>query len=403
MKKLLISFSAITTMSGVTASTMVGCGAEAGPTVETYIYPTTDTTGPGAVKYNTSGSNYRGQTMFKESKFTYGYADMNHNLMLPALTILNLTPDSQESGAKFNQQAYDNAIEGSATKQKVAGIEGSDPGKYGDWQDLWKQYSTSSDTYFTSITASPALVVSPDPNVTTYQNLALVPYYKDLLNLNYYVPNGTTDASRFSITNAGANIVTFAAVQNALNYLNNVGRTDPKTRYINPAVINGSPDKKYDEVSQQARHALLYIGNVEYKAVYQAANGDKFTIPFVIENLCARLDLVDYGLAISGGSKLTYYQGWVFRGYDYFSQTNLDNNYVNSQDHQVNKIINVVPGNNNKPLYIGFHDDKSKNPTDPADSKKSDKSGFPDQTTSKSSINYPELLMTILVADIEKN
>ena len=389
MKKLLISFSAITTMSGVTASTMVGCGAEAGPTVETYIYPTTDA-GPGAVKYNTSGSNYRGQTMFKESKFTYGYADMNHNLMLPALTILNLTPDSQESGAKFNKQAYDNAIEGSATKQKVSDL-GSGSQAYGLWQDLWKQYSTSSDTYFTSLTASPAAATP------TYQDLALVPYYKDLLNLNYYVPNGTTDASRFSIMNAGANIVTFAGVQNALNYLNDVSRPDPN-RYVNPAVINGSPDKKYDEVSQQARHALLYIGNVDYKAVYQAANGDIFTIPFVIENLCARLDLVDYGLAISGGSKLTYYQGWVFRGYDYFSQSTLSN-YLSSQDHQVNKVSGLP---NNESLYVGFHDDKSKNPTDPADSKDSDKSSFPSQTTSKSSINYPELLMNITVADIER-
>ena len=390
MKKLLISFSAITTMSGITASTMVGCGAAAGPTVETYIYPTT-TTGPGAVKYNTSGSNFRGQTMFKDSKFTYGYADINHNLMLPALTILNLTPESQESGAKFNQQAYDNAIEGSTTKQNVANL-GSGSQAYTWWQDLWKQYSTSSDTYFTSLTASPAAA-------PTYQDLALVPYYKDLLNLNYYVPSGATGASRFSIVKAGANIVTFEGVQNALNYLNDVSRPDPN-RYVNPAVINGSPDKKYDKVSQQARHALLYIGNVKYEAVYQAANGDKFTIPFVIENLCARLDLVDYGLAISGGSKLTYYQGWVFRGYDYFSQANLDNNYVNSQDHQVNKVTGLP---NNESLYVGFHDDKSKNPTDPIDSKESDKSSFPDQTTSKSSINYPELVMNITVADIEKS
>lgn len=354
-------------MSSGLVTSVIGCGAADGPTVKTEITDASGYTG------NTSSSNYRGSTGF--GHFSYGYADMNQKLMLPTITMMNLTGENKgTSGAKFTEAEYENAITGSTTKTSVNNLPAGQAKT--DWNDLWRQYSTPADTYFTNVSA------------TTISRLALVPYYKDLLNENYFAR--AAGASRFSIINAKANIVSFSQVQQALNFLN--------ANAVANDVFNGSTDSKNAKITQEAQHAIVKVGTITYTVTYVGTK-NTFQIPVVVLNLYARLDLVDYGLAITPNKpkELTYFQGWIFGGYDYYTDADAAKPTGSLK----------IPNSDNLDLYVGFYNGRptlsstntfTKAATKKADTKKTDQSTFPKQTSSKKGINYKDFQYFIDVA-----
>lgn len=363
MKKILILFS-LAGLLTVNSSLAVACGAADGPQVATSIQDPTATDKP---FLNTNSSKFPNAPEAPPSGYSFKFTGINEYLMLPALTMINSDKTESQSGAKFSNAVYDDALRGSSFRQQYQALSHSDE-HYKDWTDFFKVFNSPADTYFTSVQAEPD--INP-----TYTGLSTTYAYKDLANSNYFTKDKTKD-----IANAGKNLVTFSEISSALAKLNT-------PQYLASPTAGSAGQKN---ITQEASSALLFIGNIKYTFTYEGGD-KKYIFKATFNNLVAHLQIAAFST-----DKKTYYQGWVLAGYDYYNQQTL-NNWVaaatanpGTAPHQVKK-----DGN----LYIGYHDSINTEAT-ATRGKGTDKGEFSNQTTSKKDINYPDITFKIAANSI---
>ncbi len=382
MKKLLILLNAVLLVT-TNSSLVIGCGAADGPEVEAHfaVSNTPNFKTEDINKTTLDGKNSG------EKKYPYQYLGMNGQLVWPALTSINLKEDSKGTGPKFNESLYDSSLQG---QQKT--LEASKDGKA--WSDFFKVWSGSDDTYFTNVDVNASLndkneeqadnVPSSPTNPTAFLPLAVTALPKDTVNEDYYnkTKGGLPGEGDYSINKAYDNLVVPAAVYTSLGALNSFSPPKPpfSQKYITKDQLNNN--KSNDKVTQDARHALVDLGPINFVFHFKGPN-HTYLFDAKLQNLVAHLELKDYQV-----NKKDTYQAWMLAGYDFWSSASITN--LGTQAYQ--KIS--IPGTTSN-LYIGFYDgDKTKTPTDAAKGS-TDKGEFDTKTTSKTGINYPELKVTL--------